>query len=206
MAFDLLLKGGHLIDPRNRLDRKADLAVTGGKVAAVEEDIPADLARTVLDVGGLYVVPGLVDIHTHLYATPGHRNAWAGDNSILPDGFSFRCGTTTMVDTGSAGWRNFEDFRLRVLDRFHTRKLAFLNIVGVGMMTNDLEQSPYDMKVDRAVAMAREHADVVVGFKTAHYYGPEWTAVDQTLAAGRELGRPVMVDFGLFRRERPYQE
>lgn len=206
MMFDLLLKGGHLIDPANGIDGPSDLALKGGKVAAVQADLPADQARKVLDVSGLYVVPGLVDIHSHMYATPGHRNAWAGDNSILPDGFSFRAGVTTMVDAGSAGWRNFEDFRLRVLDRFQTRKLAFINIVGTGMMTNDLEQNPYDMKVDRAVAMARDHTDLVVGVKTAHWYGPEWTAVDLALQAGAELGLPTMVDFGSFPRERPYYE
>jgi len=204
--FDLLLEGGHVIDPANGIDGPRDVAVAGGRIAAVEADLPASQARKAMDVSGLYVVPGLVDIHSHMYATPGHRNAWAGDNSILPDGFSFRSGVTTMVDAGSAGWRNLEDFRLRVLDRFRTRKLAFINIVGVGMMTNDLEQNPHDMKVDRVVAMAREHADLVVGVKTAHWYGPEWTAVDLALRAGSELGLPTMVDFGSFPRERPYYE
>ena len=204
--FDLLLKGGHVIDPANGIDGPHDVAVTGGRIAAVEADLPVSQARKAVNVSGLYVTPGLVDIHSHMYATPGHRNAWAGDNSILPDGFSFRSGVTTMVDAGSAGWRNFEDFRLRVLDRFQTRKLAFINIVGTGMMTNDLEQNPYDMKVDRAVAMAREHADLVVGVKTAHWYGPEWTAVDLALQAGAALELPTMVDFGSFPRERPYYE
>ena len=140
MAFDLLLKGGHLIDPENNIDGPRDLAVAQGKVAAVDAEIPADQAGQVIDVSGLYVVPGLVDIHAHMYATPGHRRAWAGDNSVLPDGFSFRSGVTTMVDTGSSGWRNLEDFRFRVIDRFHTRIFAFVNIVGLGMVANDIEQ------------------------------------------------------------------
>jgi len=206
MSFDLLLKGGHLIDPKNGLDGPMDLAITGGKVAAVDREIPAEQARGVLDVSGLYVTPGLVDIHTHMYATPGHRRAWAGDNSILPDGFSFRSGVTTMVDTGSAGCRNFEDFRFRVIDRFQTRKFAFLNIVGLGMVANDIEQNVHDMSVENSVAVCRENADVIVGMKTAHYYGPDWTSVDRTLAAGKELGLPTMVDFGYFRKERPYYE
>ena len=107
MTFDLLLRGGHLIDPKNGLDAPLDLAVRNGVVAAVDADIPTERAKRSLDVSGLYVMPGLVDIHTHMYATPGHRNAWAGDNSILPDGFSFRSGVTAMADTGSAGWRTF---------------------------------------------------------------------------------------------------
>jgi dihydroorotase len=83
-----------------------DVAISQGKVAAVASDLPASQAQNVIDLTGLYVVPGLVDIHTHLYATSGMRDAWAGDNSVLPDSFSFRTGVTTMVDAGSAGWRN----------------------------------------------------------------------------------------------------
>ena len=89
LVYDLLIKGGHLIDPKNRIDASTDLAISDGKVSAVDADIPAESADQVADVTGLYVTPGLVDIHTHMYATPGHRNAWAGDNSILPDGFSY---------------------------------------------------------------------------------------------------------------------
>ena len=110
MDYDILLKGGHLIDPKNNLDTSMDVGVTAGKIAAVASDLPAEQAKQVLDVAGLYITPGLVDIHTHMYATPGWANAWAGDNSILPDGFSFRSCVTTIVDTGSAGWRTFPDF------------------------------------------------------------------------------------------------
>lgn len=205
-SFELLLRGAHLIDPHNHIDAPRDLAIAGGKVAAVDIGIPPELAQQVIDVQGLYLTPGLVDIHTHMYATPGHRHAWAGDNSILPDGFSFRSGVTTMVDTGSAGWRTFEDFRLRVIDRFHTRKFAFLNIVGMGMVSTALEQNTSDMEVERAVAVGREHEDVIVGMKTAHYWAPDWISVDHMLEAGRKLGKPSMVDFGLFPRERPYYE
>ena len=97
MDIDVLLKGGHVIDPKNGIDEPRDVAVRGDKIAAVDRDLPVKGAGQVIDVAGLYVVPGLVDIHAHMYATPGHRNAWAGDNSILPDGFSFRSGVTLSL-------------------------------------------------------------------------------------------------------------
>jgi dihydroorotase len=206
MRFDTLLKNGHLIDPKNGIDAPRDLAIKDGLVAEVGEDIPADQAQSAIDVSGLLVMPGLVDIHTHMYATTGYRDAWAGDNSILPDGFSFRSGVTAMVDTGSAGWRTFEDFRNRVLDRYQTRAYAFVNIVGMGMVSNDLEQNVSDMDVDRCAGVMSEHADVVVGSKTAHYCGPEWISTDSALAAARAVGKPAMIDFGLFPKERPYYE
>lgn len=206
MRFDILLKNGHVIDPKNGIDDLRDVAIEGGKIAAVDADIPADQAKQAIDVSGLIVTPGLVDIHAHMFATTGYHDAWAGDNSILPDGFSFRSGVTTMVDTGSAGWRTFDDFRNRVLDRFQTRTFAFVNIVGMGMVSNDIEQNQSDMDVDRAVGKMKEHADVVVGSKTAHYCGPEWISTDRALEAGQRAGMPAMIDFGLFLKERPYYE
>ena len=176
MQFDMLLKGSRLIDPKNNLDAPSDLAIKDGKIAAVDASIPAESAQQVLDVSGLYITPGLVDIHTHMYATPGWKNAWAGDNGILPDGFSFRSGVTTMVDTGSAGWRIFPDFRERVLTRFQTRMFAFLNIVGMGMVHTDMEQNVSDMDVERTATTMREHNDFIVGSKTAHFKSTEWVS------------------------------
>jgi len=206
MDFDLLIAGGHLIDPANGLDGVRDVAVSDGRIAAVDVDIPATSAGRRIDADGLYITPGLVDIHVHLYATAGNEGAWGGDNSILPDGFSFRSGTTTMVDTGSAGWRNLADFRTRVLDRFTTRKYAFVNIVGLGMTTMTTEQNIYDMDARACADVAREHEDVVVGLKTAHYWAPDWTSVDRLIEAGNMADMPAMVDFGFFKRERPSYE
>ncbi len=202
--YDLLLKGGHVIDPRNRIDGVMDVAVTNGRIAAVRPAIPEAEARQVIDVGGLYVTPGLIDIHVHVFATTGARDAWAGDNSVLPDGFSFRSGVTTMVDAGSSGWRNFEDFRRTVIDRSRTRVLAMLNIVGLGMLTDVPEQNVLDMDPKATADMAARHRDVVVGIKSAHYQGPEWVSVDRAIEAGRAARVPVMVDFGYFREERPF--
>lgn len=203
-AYDMLLKGGHVIDPRNGIDGVMDVAVADGRIAAVRAGIaPAD-ARQVVDVSGLYVTPGLIDLHVHVFATTGMRGAWAGDNSVLPDGFSFRSGVTTMVDAGSSGWRNFEDFRRTVIDRSRTRVLAMLNIVGLGMLTDVPEQNVFDMDAKATAEMAAKHRDVVVGVKSAHYQGPEWVSVDRAIEAGTTAGIPVMVDFGYFREERPF--
>ncbi len=204
--YQVLLKGGHVIDPRNGIDAVMDVAVADGRIAAVRPDIDPAEARVVADVTGLYVTPGLVDIHVHLFVTTGMRAAWAGDNSVLPDGFSFRSGVTTMVDAGSSGWRNFEDFRYRVIDRAATRVLALLNIVGLGMMTDVPEQNVLDMDAKATADMALKHRDVVVGIKSAHYQGPEWVSVDRAVEAGTAAKIPVMVDFGYFREERPYYQ
>ena len=202
--YEILLKGGTVIDPQNDLNGKRDIAISDGKVAAVAESISAADAQKVIDVTGLYVTPGLIDIHTHLYATSGFKDAWAGDNSVLPDGFSFRTGVTTMVDAGSSGWRNFEDFRNRVVDRTQTRVFALLNIVGSGMISDSIEQNTQDMDPQATSEMARKHSDVIVGIKTAHYHGPDWVPVERAVEAGTLANLPVMVDFGYFRQERPF--
>lgn len=202
--YDLLLKGGHLIDPKNNIDAIRDVAVRAGKVAAIGENIPPAQARKTIDLRGLYVTPGLVDIHVHVFHTTGVKDAWAGDNSIAPDSFSFRTGVTTMADAGSSGWRNFETFRHTVIDRARTRIFAFINIAGLGMLTNIVEQSTSDMKPDEVAALAAKHKDVVVGVKSAHFESGEWTSVDRALEAGRKAGIPIMVDFGWFLKERPY--
>ncbi|PYV40928.1 MAG: amidohydrolase/deacetylase family metallohydrolase [Acidobacteria bacterium] len=206
VRYELLLKGGHVIDPKSDIDARRDVAISQGKIAAVAADIPASQAQKVVDVSGLYVTPGLVDIHCHLYATSGMAGAWAGDNSVLPDGFSFRTGVTTMVDAGSSGWRNFEDFRNRVIDRAKTRVFAMLNIVGLGMITDDIEQNMHDMDPKATAEMARKHKDVVVGIKSAHYQGREWVSVERAVEAGTLANIPVMVDFGYFLPERPYYQ
>src|SRR5918996_5884790 len=131
--YDLVLKGGHVIDPRNATDRRMDVAIAAGKIARIADTIPANEARRAIDVTGLYVTPGLVDIHVHVYTGPDVLAEYSGDRSVAPDGFTFRSGVTTVVDLGSSGWRNFADFKARVIDRARTRVLAMLNIVGRGM-------------------------------------------------------------------------
>src|SRR4030088_240194 len=132
-AYDLLLQQGHVIDAKNHIDSVMDVAIKDGKIAKVAQHIPSSDALKTIDAKGLYVTPGLIDIHVHVYAGTGERRSYAGDNSVYPDGFTFRSGVTPVVDAGGAGWRNFDDFKARVIDRSQTRVLALINIVGNGM-------------------------------------------------------------------------
>jgi dihydroorotase len=200
--YDLVLKGGHVIDPKNNVDARMDVAIKGDTIAAVAPSIDASSARRTLDVSGLYVTPGLIDIHTHVFHTTGIKDAWAGDNSIPPDTLSFRTGVTTFADAGSSGWRNFETFRHTVIDRARTRVFAFINIAGLGMMTDIAEQRDFD--AEEVARLAKKHKDVVVGVKSAHYQAPDWKSVDSAIEAGKAADIPIMVDFGYFLPERPY--
>src|ERR1035438_478990 len=143
--YDLLLQGGHVIDAKNKISAIRDVAIRDGKIAAVAEHIDPAQAFKVVDVRGLYVTPGLVDIHVHVFAGTGERNSYAGDNSLYPDGYMFRVGVTTVADAGCAGWRNFEDFKEHIIDRSKTRVLAFLNIVGAGMRGSKYENNLEDI-------------------------------------------------------------
>jgi dihydroorotase len=204
--YDLLLQGGHVIDPKNKLSAVRDVAIANSRVALVAAKIDPAEAFKVVDVSGLYVTPGLIDIHAHVYTGTGERGSYAGDNSIYPDGFTFRVGVTTVVDAGGAGWRNFDDFKERVIDRSRTRVLAFLNIVGHGMRGGKFEANLDDMEPKPAAEMALKHKGLIVGIKTAHYPGPEWTPVENAVEAGTIANIPVMVDFGSNRKERPLSE
>ncbi len=201
--YDLLLQGGHVIDPKNGISAVRDVAIRDGKIAAVEGHIDPSKALKTIDMKDLYITPGLIDIHVHVYASTGERNSYAGDNSVFPDGFTLRNGVTTVADAGSSGARNFEDFKQHVIDRSQTRVLAFLNIVGAGMRGPKFEDNLADMKPEVAADMAKRHPGLIVGIKTAHYSGPEWTPVENAVKAGTMANIPVMVDFGANRKERP---
>ncbi|MBV9548096.1 MAG: amidohydrolase/deacetylase family metallohydrolase [Alphaproteobacteria bacterium] len=202
-AYDLLLRGGHVIDAKNNIDAVMDLAIKDGKIARVAKGLsPKDAIKTI-EVAGLYVTPGLIDMHVHVYNGTGEKGSYAGDLSVPPDGFTFRAGVTTVVDAGCSGWRNFEDFKDRIIDRSKTRVLAMLNIVGNGMRGGRYEQNTADMDGEATAAMAAKYPGVVVGIKTAHYNGNDWIAVDQAEIAGVKANLPVMVDFGGDRPARP---
>ncbi|UYM06607.1 amidohydrolase/deacetylase family metallohydrolase [Solicola gregarius] len=204
-AYELLIDDGHVIDPKNGTDEVMDVAVEDGKIAAVSEQIdPAEAAQTV-DASGMYVTPGLIDMHAHMFTGPNDAYA-AGKLAVAPDGFTFRSGVTTAVDAGSPGWRNIDRYRAQVIDRSKTRILSFLNIVGHGMAGANYEQNLNDMRVKPTARAARENSDVIVGIKTAHFEGPEWAPVERSVKAGDIAGVPVMVDFGANLPERPIDE
>ena len=204
--YDVLLKGGHVIDPKNHLNAVLDVAIAHGMIAAVAPDIPALQGRKVVHVPGLYVTPGLVDIHTHVFTGEKGSVLAGGDLSIFPDAFSFRTGVTTVVDAGSSGRRNFPQFKWVVIDRARTRVLAFLNIAGSGMSGGNFEQDTGDMDAKATAELAIAHRDSIIGIKVAHYQGPDWTPVERGIEAGALANIPVMVDFGMFRAERPFQD
>ena len=196
--FDLLIRNGHVIDPGNTIDAVMDVAIAGGKIARVAASITPASARRVVDATGLYVVPGIIDIHAHVfYGTEKDGYLSNSDTAVPPDSHSFRSGQTTLVDAGGAGWRNFLQFKEQVIDRSRTRVLSFINIVGSGMKGGPVEQNLADMDAKLTAMRIRQYKELIVGVKVAHYTGPEWDPVTRAVEAGREANVPVMVDFGM---------
>jgi dihydroorotase len=194
---DLLIRGGHVIDARNNVNGVMDVLLSGGKVARMDAKIDPAPNQRVVNAAGLYVVPGLIDIHSHVFfGTEKDSYLSSGDSAVPPDNHSFRSGQTTLVDVGGAGWRNFPQFKEQVIDRSRTRVLSFLNIVGSGMKGGPIEQNLADMDAKLTAMRIRQNRDVIVGIKVAHYSGPEWDPVIRGVQAGTEAGVPVMVDFG----------
>jgi dihydroorotase len=195
--IDILLKGGHVIDPKNKIDSKMDVAIIENKIVQVAPDIPATNAKKVIDVKGLFVTPGLIDMHVHVYMG-NDLDAYIanGPTSVAPDGFTFRAGVTTVVDAGSSGWRNFRQLKEQTIDKAQTRVLALLNIVGTGMVGRFEEQDVTDMNAVMTAHMIKQlFPDIIVGIKAAHYWG-DFTQVDRAVEAGKLANVPVMVDFG----------
>jgi dihydroorotase len=216
--YDLLFKGGHVIDPANHLDAVMDVAVSKDKIAAVEKDIPGSQAGKVVNASGLYVTPGLIDIHFHIghggaplnWFTPEAR-AHIGPLGIPAD-LALQSGVTTLVDAGTAGAETFLQEKEEVIDHAKVRVLAFLNIVANGM-NGGLEQSVDQMDPKLCAETIKKYADIIVGVKTAHFWTEEpwdaehvpWAAVDRAIDCGNMSNVPVMFDFWP-RPERTYAD
>ena len=196
-SFDIIIKGGHLIYTKNNIDAVMDVAITDGKIVSVANHIDANHSEQTVDANGMYVVPGLIDIHAHVFfgTEPDHYLS-NGMAAVVPDGFTFRVGVTTVVDAGGAGWKSFPIFKKNIIDNSQTRVLSFLNIVGEGMRGGAYEQNENDMDSKMSAFVAKQYKDIVVGFKAAHFNGPEWTPVDRAVEAGKLANIPVMIDFG----------
>jgi len=195
--FDMLIKGGHLIDAKNGIDKVMDVAIKDGKIAKVDSNIPESQGKLVVDATGLIVTPGLLDIHSHNFHGTEH-DAYLSDSftALPPDGFSFRSGVTTIVDVGGAGWRNFKLFKRNVIDQSQTRVLSFLNIVGSGMKGGAIEQNIADMDPKLTSMVVKQYPEHIVGVKLAHFSGHDWTPTERAVEAGRLADVPVMIDFG----------
>lgn len=210
--YDLIIRNGHVIDPANGISGKMDVAVKGEGIACVAPDIACELADNVVDVKGNYVIPGIIDIHTHVYpAFP-----YAGLPCVNADDHLLKSGCTTTVDAGTVGWRDFLYFKERVMDASVCRVLAFLNISDLGMMDMESEQHCAFMHPEIVASVIKAFPQHLVGIKSAHYRpggkggyseeNPAWGSVDKAIEAGALSGKPCMIDFGVCLEHSPYDE
>jgi dihydroorotase len=195
MPFDLILRGGRVIDPSQKLDAVTDIAFAAGKVTMVGSALRADGGTDVHDVSGLIVTPGLIDLHTHVY--------WGGTSlGIDAEEFCRTSGVTTAVDTGSAGPGNFAGFRKHVIERSEVRILAFLHVSHAGIfgfsdrvMVGESEELRL-MDPISAVEVAEANRDLIVGIKVRvgrHSSGVSGIVpLDIALEVAEQAGLPVM--------------
>ena len=194
---DILIKNGHVIDPANNIDNKMDAAVKDGVITRIAQNISTEKAGIIIDATGKYVTPGFIDIHAHVFYTdknPSYR--W-----VIADDLCYPAGVTTVVDPGSSGALTFEKLKTEVIDTSKTRTLALINIAAPGM--TEAEQDPSQFDIDLAVTTAEKYPEVIIGFKTAHYWTSKpyddihtpWASVDAVAEAGRRASLPVMYDF-----------
>ena len=196
LPYRIIIKGGHVIDAKNNIDEIMDVAIQGGKIARVAKNIDTLLALQIVNAMGMYVTPGLIDLHAHVfYGFDPDSYLSGGTVAVLPDQSTFRSGVTTVVDAGGAGWRSFASFKKNIIDVSKTRVLSLLNIVGEGMRgIEKYEQNVSDMDAQRTADTALAHKEHVVGFKVAHFTGSEWTPVKRGVEAGKLANMPVMID------------
>ena len=180
---------------RPAMPARAAIPASEGKVALVAKNINPDLADKIIDAKGLYVTPGLIDIHVHFFW--GHDGSYLKNaaTALPADGFTFRTGVTTVVDAGCTGWRDFELYKKRTIDASQTRVLAMLNIVGTGM-DGAGESNIDEMDPQKTAEMAKKYPKDIVGVKLAHFGGRTWVPTDRALEAGKLANIPIMVDFG----------
>jgi dihydroorotase len=199
-SYTMLIKGGHVIDPKNGIDAIMDVAVQNNRIALVAPNIDPKLATQVISAVGMYVTPGLIDMHGHVFAgTTADGDLSNGFTSVPADAFTFRSGITTIVDAGSSGAKSFPEFIQNVINKSQTRVLAFLNISYEGMRADEnsiYQQNPSFMDPEMAANVAKHFKNYIVGIKVAHFHSSDFIAVDRAIQAGKLANLPVMVDFG----------
>lgn len=209
--YDLLLKGGRVIDPANGIDGIFDIAISDEKIFRVGKDINAVAAKTV-DLTGYIVTPGLIDCHCHIY--PSFPQEQDKLYNINADAHMLQAGIVTAIDAGTCGWRDFLHFKEQVIDCSEVRVLAMLNIAAGGMMKMESEQNLAEFNRGVVAEIAKEYSDIIVAVKTAHFWTmcpfddehPAWASVDAALEAAELCGKPVMVDFYPYEEQRTYQD
>ncbi len=192
--IDILIKNGHVFDPKNKIDTVLDVAIANGKILEVAPNIVAARAKKVVDATGLYVCPGLIDIHTHVFVGSQSNKFVDGNNSVSPDDFSFKAGITTMVDAGTSGWRNFPLFKTQTIEGSKTRVLAFLNIAAPGMTGDAAQYDLTEMDAEKTAEVIQKYPDFIVGVKIGHFEGSTWAPFDRALEAASKTGRPLFVE------------
>ena len=195
-SYNIVIKGGHIIDPKNNVNSVMDIAIKDGKVAMIAKNIDASEGIQVVNAKGMYVTPGLIDIHVHFFWGHDGESYMNAPASLPADGFTFPAGVTTVVDAGSPGWKTFELYKKQTIDKSQTRVLAFLNIVGQGMAGGKYENDINEMDSQKAAEMAKKYPKEIVGFKLAHFNGRTWVPTDRLMEAGKIANLPVIVDFG----------
>ena len=211
-AYDLILQGGTLYDPCAGTMELCDLAIKDGKIAARGKNLNAADAETVMDVTGLIVSPGLIDMHCHVYPVFPYQMP-DSLRTINAEEYMFRAGVTTAVDAGTTGWRNFGDFKENVIDATKVRVLAFIDMAAKGMHYPPSEQAVADINPEITAAVANTWSDVIVGVKSAHYWAkhedadhPIWASIDGAIKAASMSGKIVMVDSIPIVPERSYPD
>ncbi len=191
--YDLLLKGGHVLDPSQGVNAANDLAVENGKIARIAPAIPPEEAVRVIEVNGKLVCPGLIDLHTHIYSG-------VNANGVPPDLGGVRAGVTTMVDAGSAGCDTFGGFPEHIVPNNETEVICFLHICRTGLATTPDIFSPSSIDLDRTIQVASEHPNLIAGIK-ARMVSPALEIMGMEMPrlakqAAREAGIKLMVHIG----------